>query len=154
MRHGKKINHLGRTAAHRQALMRNLSIALILNKKIITTVAKAKALRTYIEPLLTKAKVDSTANRRLLFSYLGYKDAVSELYRVIAEKIANRPGGYSRVIKLGHRKGDGAEMALIELVDFSLIQNIQEQPAAAPVKKTRRKKIKSATTAAEEVKES
>ena len=119
MRHGKKGNHLGRNAAHRKALLSNLATALIVHKRITTTLAKAKALRVYIEPLITKAKVDSTTNRRTIFAYLGQKEEISELYRVVAMKVADRPGGYTRIIKLGHRLGDGAKTALIELVDFN-----------------------------------
>jgi len=119
MRHGDTINNLGRKASHRKALLRNLALSLIQHKRIITTLAKAKALRRYIEPLLTRAKVDTQANRRLLFSYLQNKEAIKELYSTIAPAIMNRPGGYTRVLKLGPRHGDGAEMALIELVDFN-----------------------------------
>jgi len=119
MRHGDKINNLGRKKEHRQALLRNLALSLIKHKRIITTVAKAKALRRYIEPLLTKAKKDTQANRRLLFSYLHDKEAIKELYGTIAPAIMDRPGGYTRVLKLGFRQGDGAEMAMIELVDFN-----------------------------------
>ncbi len=119
MRHGDTLNNLGRKASHRKALLRNLALSLIQHKRIITTLAKAKALRRYIEPLLTRAKVDTQANRRLLFSYLQNKEAIKELYSTIAPAIMNRPGGYTRVLKLGPRHGDGAEMALIELVDFN-----------------------------------
>lgn len=119
MRHGDTINNLGRKAAHRKALLRNLALSLIQHKRLITTLAKAKALRRFIEPLLTRAKVDNTHNRRILFSYLQHKDAIKELYSVIAPAILQRPGGYTRVLKLGPRHGDGAEMAMIELVDFN-----------------------------------
>jgi len=119
MRHGDTINNLGRKKAHRKALLRNLALSLIQHKRLITTLAKAKALRRYIEPLLTRAKVDTQHNRRILFSYLQSKEAIKELYSTIAPAIANRPGGYTRVLKLGPRHGDGAEMALIELVDFN-----------------------------------
>ena len=119
MRHGKKFNHLGRTASHRRALLSNLAIALITHKRINTTVAKAKALQTYVEPLLTKSKTDDTNNRRVVFSYLQDKEAVTELFRTVAPKIANRPGGYTRIIKTGFRLGDGADTAMIELVDFN-----------------------------------
>lgn len=119
MRHGKKLNHLGRKSAHRKALMRNLSIALIEHKRINTTLAKAKALRQFIEPLVTKAKSNTTPSRRVVFSYLQNKEAVKELFGPIAEKVGDRPGGYVRVIRTGFRKGDSAEMALIELVDFN-----------------------------------
>lgn len=119
MRHGDTVNNLGRKKAHRHALLRNLALSLIQHKRIITTLAKAKALRRFIEPLLTRAKVDTTHNRRILFRYLQSKDAVKELYSTIAPAIMQRPGGYTRVLKLGPRHGDGAEMALIELVDFN-----------------------------------
>ena len=126
MRHGKKFNHLGRKAAHRKALLRNLSIALIEHKRIQTTVAKAKALRKFIEPLITKSKLDTTHSRRVVFSYLQNKYAVTELFNVIAEKVGDRPGGYVRIIKTGFRKGDGAEMAMIELVDFNNVYSTKE----------------------------
>ena len=119
MRHGKKISHLGRTASHRKAMMANMACSLIEHKRINTTVAKAKALKKFIEPLITKAKTDSTHNRRVVFSALRNKYAVSELFRGIIEKVADRPGGYTRIIRLGSRLGDNASMALIELVDFN-----------------------------------
>jgi large subunit ribosomal protein L17 len=119
MRHGNKINHLGRKTAHRKALLMNLSNALIAHKRITTTVAKAKELRKHIEPLLNKCKTDTTHNRRILFSYLSDKESIKELFGVIADKIATRPGGYTRIIKLGFRKGDAADIAMIELVDFN-----------------------------------
>lgn len=119
MRHGNKINHLGRKTAHRKAMLKNMSNSLILHKRITTTVAKAKEFRKHIEPLLNKTKVDSTHNRRVLFSYLQDKESIKELFGVIAEKIADRPGGYTRIIKMGFRAGDAAEMAMIELVDFN-----------------------------------
>ncbi|MEM1328184.1 MAG: 50S ribosomal protein L17 [Bacteroidota bacterium] len=119
MRHGKKFNHLKRKSAHRKALMRNMASALIEHKRIKTTLAKAKALRQYVEPLITKAKTDSVHSRRVVASYLQNKESVQELFGDIAEKVANRPGGYTRVIKLGFRRSDGAEMALIELVDYN-----------------------------------
>ena len=121
MRHGKKDNHLGRTKSHRDALLSNLAGSLILHKRIFTTVAKAKSLRTYVEPLMTKSKNDTTHNRRVVFSYLGNKVAVSELFRTISPKIAERNGGYTRIIKTGNRLGDNAEMCMIELVDFNEI---------------------------------
>ena len=117
MRHGKKHNHLGRKAEHRQALLANLTIALITHKRITTTLAKAKALRVHMEPLVTKAKNDSTHNRRVVFSYLQNKEAIKELFDVIGPKVGDRPGGYLRIIKLGPRKGDAAPMVLLELVD-------------------------------------
>lgn len=119
MRHGDKINNLGRTASHRKALLRNLSCSLIEHKRIITTLAKAKSLRQFVEPIINRSKDDSTANRRLVFSRLNSKEAVKELYGVISDKVANRQGGYTRIIKLAPRMGDAAEMALIELVDFN-----------------------------------
>jgi large subunit ribosomal protein L17 len=119
MRHGKKLNHLSRTSAHRKAMMANMASSLILNKRIKTTTAKAKALRTFVEPLITKAKTDNTHSRRVVFRYLQDKYAVSELFRDVAEKIANRPGGYTRILKTGNRQGDNAEMCFIELVDYN-----------------------------------
>lgn len=121
MRHGKKVNHLGRTASHRKAMLSNMASSLILHKRITTTVAKAKALRTFVEPLLTKSKEDTTHNRRTVFSYLQNKDIVTELFRTVAPKIADRPGGYTRIIRTGYRLGDNAEMCMIELVDFNEI---------------------------------
>jgi large subunit ribosomal protein L17 len=121
MRHGKKLNHLGRTNSHRKAMMSNMATSLILHKRITTTLAKAKALRGYVEPILTKSKNDTTHSRRTVFSYLQDKDAVSILFRDIAEKIANRPGGYTRIIKMENRLGDNAEMAMIELVDYNTV---------------------------------
>ncbi|WKS95538.1 50S ribosomal protein L17 [Riemerella columbina] len=139
MRHGKKFNHLGRTAPHRKAMLSNMACSLIEHKRINTTVAKAKALRMYIEPLLTKAKEDTTHNRRVVFSYLQNKYAVSELFRTIAPKIAERNGGYCRIIKTGFRLGDAADMAMIELVDFNELYN----PNEAEKKTTRRSRRKS-----------
>lgn len=121
MRHGVKVNALGRKAAHRHELLANLTGELILHKRIVTTLAKAKALRVYAEPLLTKAKTNTTHQRRVVFSYLQDKNAITELFSTVSEKIANRPGGYTRIIKLGKRLGDAAEMAMIELVDFNEI---------------------------------
>lgn len=134
MRHGKKINHLGRTAPHRKAMLSNMACSLIEHKRINTTVAKAKALRVYVEPILTKAKEDTTHNRRTVFSYLQSKEAVTELFRTVAPKIAERNGGYTRIIKTGFRAGDSADMAMIELVDFNDIYN----PNAEEKKTTRR----------------
>lgn len=134
MRHGKKINHLGRTAPHRKAMLSNMACSLIEHKRINTTVAKAKALRVYVEPILTKAKEDTTHNRRIVFSYLQSKEAVTELFRTVAPKIAERNGGYTRIIKTGFRPGDAADTALIELVDFNEIYN----PNEAEKKTTRR----------------
>ncbi len=138
MRHGDKIKNLSRTASHRKALLTNLSIELIRHKRIVTTLTKAKSLRTWIEPILTKAKSNTTHSRRIVFSYLQNKEAVKELFDIIAEKIAARPGGYTRVIKLGIRTGDNAEQAMIELVDFNEIYGKGKGEAAAPAKKTRR----------------
>ena len=138
MRHGDKIKNLSRTASHRKALLTNLSIELIRHKRIVTTLTKAKSLRTWIEPILTKAKSNTTHSRRIVFSYLQNKEAVKELFDVIAEKIAARPGGYTRVIKLGIRTGDNAEQAMIELVDFNEIYGKGKGEAAATAKKTRR----------------
>lgn len=123
MRHGKKHNHLGRKAEHRQALLMNLSIALITHKRITTTLAKAKALRVHLEPLVTKAKDDSTHNRRVVFSYLQNKEAIKELFDVVGPKIGDRPGGYLRVIKTGFRRSDASDMAIIEFVDFNELYN-------------------------------
>ena len=138
MRHGDKINNLGRTTSHRKALLKNLASELIKHKRITTTLAKAKALRTFIEPLVTKAKDNTTHNRRVVFSYLQNKEAVTELFGAIAEKVGGRPGGYTRIIKLGIRPGDNAEKAMIELVDFNEIYGNQVQTAEAATKRTRR----------------
>ena len=119
MRHGKKINHLGRTANHRKAMLSNMASSLILHKRITTTLAKAKALRTFVEPLITKSKEDTTTNRRTVFSYLQNKEVVTILFREISQKVADRPGGYTRIIKTGNRFGDNAEMCFIELVDYN-----------------------------------
>lgn len=136
MRHGDKIKNLGRTASHRRALMSNLASNLIEHKRIVTTLAKAKALRVYAEPLITRSKNDTMHNRRVVFSYLQNKEAIKELFGVIGDKVANRPGGYTRIIKLQPRFGDNAEMAMIELVDFNEIYGKDTQDAGA--KKTRR----------------
>ena len=144
MRHNKAINHLGRKSGHRKALLANMAASLILHKRIQTTVAKAKALQSYIEPLITKSKDDSTHSRRVVFSYLKSKEAVSELFRTVAPKIADRPGGYTRVLKTGFRQGDGADMALIELVDFNEAA-LASAPKAA--KKTTRRSSKKAVEA-------
>lgn len=145
MRHGKKFNHLSRQKGHRRAMLANMGTSLIMHKRINTTVAKAKALRVYIEPLLTKGKNDTTASRRMVFSYLQDKTAVSELFREVAPKIANRPGGYTRIIKTGFRKGDGAEMAMIELVDFNELYNPND--AGKKTRRSRRGGNKSAAAA-------
>ena len=138
MRHGDKIKNLGRTNSHRKALLSNLACELIAHKRIVTTLAKAKALRTFIEPLITKGKDNTTHQRRIVFSYLQDKEAVSELFGAIAEKVGGRPGGYTRVIKLGIRHGDNAETALIELVDFNDIYGKGKSEEKEPAKKTRR----------------
>jgi large subunit ribosomal protein L17 len=145
MRHGKKHNHLGRTTSHRRAMLANMASSLIEHKRITTTLAKAKALRVYVEPILTKGKSDNTHSRRAVFSYLQSKDAVTELFRDIAVKIANRPGGYTRIIKLENRLGDNAEMAIIELVDYNTVYG---QETAAPAKKATRRRGGAGTKAA------
>ena len=139
MRHGKKINHLGRKTAHRKSMLANMACSLIEHKRINTTVAKAKALKQFVEPLVTKSKEDTTHNRRIVFSRLRQKDAVTELFREVAVKVGDRPGGYTRIIKLGNRLGDNADMAMIELVDYNEIYN-----AGKPAKKksTRRGRSK------------
>ncbi len=134
MRHGKKFNHLGRTADHRRAMLANMAISLIMHKRITTTLAKAKALKKYVEPLITRSKDDSTNSRRVVFSYLQNKEALKELFGTVAQKVGDRPGGYTRIIKLGFRKGDAAEICFIELVDFD--ENMLKTPKAE--KKTRR----------------
>ena len=150
MRHGKKFNHLGRQQGHRRALLKNLSIALIEHKRINTTLAKAKALRIHLEPLVTKSKTNSTHSRRVVFRYLQNKFAVQELFDVISAKIADRPGGYLRIIKTGFRKGDGAEMAMIEFVDFNDVFTNEKGGEDTSSKKSRRsrrgKKAAAATT--------
>lgn len=152
MRHNKKFNHLGRTADHRKAMLANMAISLIRHKRITTTLAKAKALKKYVEPLITRAKDDSTNSRRVVFRYLQDKESIKELFGPIAVKVADRSGGYTRIIKLGHRLGDGADMAFIELVDFD--ENMAKTPKAE-AKKTRRsrrstKKAADETVVAEE----
>ncbi|MBK7030505.1 MAG: 50S ribosomal protein L17 [Bacteroidales bacterium] len=138
MRHQKAVNHLGRTSAHRKAMLANMGSSLIMHKRITTTLAKAKALRSYIEPLITRAKEDSTPSRRLVFSYLQDKEAVTELFREVSVKVANRPGGYTRILKTGFRLGDNADMCIIELVDYN--QALLEAKEAAPKKATRRRR--------------
>jgi large subunit ribosomal protein L17 len=153
MRHGKKVNHLGRTASHRKAMLANMATSLILHKRIKTTVAKAKALKKYVEPLITRAKAannttieQATHNRRVVFSYLRNKEGVKELFGTVAEKVGDRPGGYTRIIKLGQRYGDAAEMCLIELVDFN---ETLLQDSNAKKKRTRRKSKKASEAASE-----
>ena len=136
MRHNKKFNHLSRTSSHRKALLSNMASSLILHKRISTTLPKAKALRVYVEPLLTRAKEDSTQSRRLVFSYLQNKEAVTELFQNISVKIANRPGGYTRILKTGFRLGDNAEMCIIELVDYN--ENMLKDKASKKSTRTRR----------------
>jgi large subunit ribosomal protein L17 len=138
MRHGKKFNHLSRKSAHRRAMLSNMATSLIMHKRITTTLAKAKALRVYVEPLITRSKEDSTHSRRVVFSYLQSKEAVTELFRDISVKVAERPGGYTRIIKLGTRLGDNAEMAMIELVDFNLNLLGTKEPAKAKTRRGRR----------------
>ena len=138
MRHGKKNNHLGRTAPHRAAMLSNMATSLILHKRIETTVAKAKELRKYAEPLITKAKTDDTNNRRVVFSYLQSKEAIKELFGIVAEKVANRPGGYTRIIKLNNRLGDNAEMCMMELVDFNETMLNAGTETAAKTRRSRR----------------
>ena len=142
MRHNKKFNHLGRTASHRSAMLANMAISLIMHKRITTTVAKAKALKKYVEPLITKAKEDSTNSRRVVFSYLQNKDAIKELFSTVSEKVGDRPGGYTRIIKLGTRQGDAAQVCFIELVDFD-----PDMAKDAGKKKTRRSRRSSGAKA-------
>lgn len=156
MRHGKKVNHLGRKSAHRQALLSNMASSLILNKRITTTVAKAKALRKYVEPLLTKSKDDTTHSRRTVFSYLQNKESVKTLFDEVASKIADRPGGYTRIIKLGDlRQGDNAEMCLIELVDYNTLYTKDGAVKTAKTRRSRRggKKAGETSDAAESTEE-
>jgi len=147
MRHNKKFNHLGRTSSHRKAMLANMACSLIKHKRIATTTAKAKALRVYIEPLLTKSKDDNTHSRRIVFSYLQNKEVVTELFRDIAQKIATRPGGYTRILKTGFRLGDAAEMCIIELVDYN--ENLLKTKEAKKTSRTRRAGKKVAASAAE-----
>ena len=141
MRHGKRFNHLGRTSSHRKSMLSNMASSLFLNKKIETTLAKGKALRKYIEPLITKSKSDTTHSRRSIFSYLQNKDSVNELYGGISEKVAARPGGYTRIIKTGSRLGDNADMCIIELVDYNNLM-LTDKPLKATKTRRRRKKKK------------
>ena len=148
MRHNKKFNHLSRKKGHREALLANHCIALIEHKRIFTTLAKAKALRMYAEPLVTRSKKDDTLNRRVVFSYLQNKEAVKELFGVISEKVADRPGGYLRILKTGHRLGDNAEMAMIEFVDFN--ENMLGEAAEKKQARTRRSRSRKAAAPAAE----
>ena len=140
MRHGKKVNHLGRKKAHRVAMLANMACSLIEHKRINTTVAKAKALKQFVEPLVTKSKNDTTHNRRLVFAKLRQKEAVTELFRDVAVKVGDRPGGYTRIIKLGNRLGDNADMAMIELVDYNEIYNADKKAAKKSTRRGRSKK--------------
>lgn len=149
MRHRKKFNHLGRTSSHRKAMLSNMAASLIVHKRIKTTVAKAKALRMYVEPLINRSKEDTTHSRRIVFSYLQNKEAVSELFREVAQKVADRPGGYTRILKLGNRLGDAAEMCYIELVDFNENMLNAAGAAASAEKKTRRSRRGSKKASAE-----
>ncbi len=144
MRHNKKFNHLGRTKAHRDALLSNMASSLILHKRIFTTLAKAKALRVYVEPLITKAKEDTTASRRVVFSYLQNKYAVTELFKEVAAKVGDRPGGYTRILKTGNRLGDNAKTCLIELVDYN--ENMLKEKAEKKTTRTRRSKKSTTAT--------
>ena len=152
MRHNKKFNHLGRKSAHRNAMLANMACSLILNKRIVTTVAKAKALRIYVEPMITRSKDDSTVSRRTVFAMLQSKEAVTELFREISQKVAERPGGYTRIIKLGTRLGDSAEMCMMELVDYNETYSANDKKANKVAKATRRRggKKKTETPAVEE----
>ena len=152
MRHGKKVNHLGRTSSHRKAMLSNMATSLIMHKRITTTVAKAKALRKYVEPLITKAKDDSTHSRRMVFSYLQDKNAVTELFREVSQKVGDRPGGYTRILRTGFRVGDAAEMCFIELVDYN-DSYTQNKGGKKTKKSTRRSGKKSTETVAEKAKE-
>jgi large subunit ribosomal protein L17 len=147
MRHNKKFNHLGRTASHRKAMLSNMACSLIKHKRITTTVAKARALKMYVEPLITKSKEDSTHSRRTVFSYLKDKEVVAELFRDVAEKVANRPGGYTRILKTGFRLGDAAQMCIIELVDYN--ENLLKETVVK--KKTTRRSTKKAVKAEDAV---
>ena len=140
MRHGKKFNHLGRTASHRKAMLANMAVSLIMHKRITTTVAKAKALRQYVEPLITKAKNDTTHSRRVVFSYLQNKEAIKELFGEVADKVAERPGGYTRILRTGYRLGDNAEMCIIELVDYNEAMLKEAKPAKSKTRRSRRGK--------------
>ncbi|TAF72758.1 MAG: 50S ribosomal protein L17 [Bacteroidetes bacterium] len=159
MRHGKTDNHLGRTSQHRQALLMNMASSLILKKRIETTVAKAKELKKYVEPLLTKSKDDTTPSRRTVFSYLQNKESVKELYGIVAEKISTRQGGYTRIIRTGNRLGDNADMCIMELVDFNLLYSNKSEETKAKTRRSRKPATKKSdaadanSTEATEVKE-
>lgn len=147
MRHGKKFNHLGKSPSHRKAMLSNMASSLIMEKRITTTVAKAKALRKYVEPLLTKSKTDDTHSRRVVFSYLQDKESVSELFSEVADRIASRPGGYTRILKTGNRLGDNADMCVIELVDYNEALLKEEKPKKAKTRRSRRGKGASTSSA-------
>ena len=153
MRHNKKFNHLGRTADHRKAMLANLAISLIMHKRITTTVAKAKALKTYVEPLITRSKEDTTNSRRVVFRYLQNKEALKELFGVISTKVADRPGGYTRIIKLGFRQGDAAQMCFIELVDFdeNMAKTVAKKKTTRRSRKSTKTEVSATETAVEEV---
>lgn len=150
MRHGKKFNHLGRQTAHRKAMFANMACSLIEHKRINTTVAKAKALRQFVEPLITKSKEDTTHNRRVVFSYLRNKYAVTELFKEVSVKVADRPGGYLRIIKLGNRQGDNAPMAMVELVDYNTTYNPNSKKAKKTTRRGRSKKVDAVESAVTE----
>lgn len=149
MRHGKKVNHLSRQTGHRKAMLANMACSLIEHKRINTTVAKAKALKQFVEPLVTKSKEDTTHNRRIVFAYLRNKYAVTELFREVAAKVGDRPGGYTRIIKLGNRLGDNADMAMIELVDFNELYNVTKKEAKKTTRRSRSSKKAETAPAAE-----
>ena len=151
MRHGKKINHLSRTAPHRKAMLSNMASSLILHKRITTTIAKAKALKKYVEPLITKAKSDDTHSRRVVFSYLQNKESVTELFGGVADKVANRPGGYTRIFKMGNRLGDNADMCIMELVDYNELLLKDASPEKAKTRRSRRGKGGSSADATTQV---
>lgn len=150
MRHGKKFNHLGRTTSHRKAMLSNMATSLVIHKRINTTVAKAKALKKYVEPLVTRSKIDSTHNRRMVFSYLQSKDAVTELFKEVSIKVGDRPGGYTRIIKTGNRLGDNAEMCMVELVDFNEIYGREDSKDTKKATRRRSKKTADSSKAENE----
>ena len=150
MRHGKKFNHLGRTTSHRKAMLSNMATSLVIHKRINTTVAKAKALKKYVEPLVTRSKIDSTHNRRMVFSYLQSKDAVTELFKEVSIKVGDRPGGYTRIIKTGNRLGDNAEMCMVELVDFNEIYGREDSKDTKKATRRRSKKTAASSKAENE----
>ena len=149
MRHGKKVNHLGRKTAHRKAMLANMACSLIEHKRINTTLAKAKALKQFVEPLVTKSKTDTTHNRRIVFSRLRQKEAVGELFRDVAQKVGDRPGGYTRIIRLGNRLGDNAEMAMIEFVDYNELYSNSKSAAKKSTRRSRRSKSSSQEVSSE-----